>query len=107
MKYLFTALLALRLALSQTGCTGVYDVSSGPGYYGPTYPAVNWGGAGFYGGSYYRGAGWNNNYYHGGSSSWNHGSGSWSGSHGGSASWSHGSGSWSGSRGGSGSWSRR
>jgi hypothetical protein len=119
------SLLALTLgtvafSLSQTGCAGVYVEGPGPAYYGPS-PAVAWGGAGFYGGTYYgtraayyRGGAayrtsWSNGGYYRsprGSASWHNGSGSASGWRGGSASWSHGSGSWSGPRGRSGSWHR-
>lgn len=121
------ALLTAALSLSQTGCAG-YVVSSGPApaYYGPP-PVVGWGGAGFYGGTYYhpgwygssggvntwRGgsASWNDGSgsatgWRGGTASWNHGSGSATGWRGGSASWGGGSGSWSGPRGGGGSWHR-
>jgi len=130
----FAALSAL-LVVSQVGCAGVYAVSPG---YGPTYVStpssvVVWGGAGFYGGTYYasRSAYYNStyyrtsynnyyrnsnyNYYRGGNYGYARGSngaayrtpysngGYYNGAHG-SASWHNVSGSASTNRGGSASW---
>jgi hypothetical protein len=121
------ALCAL-LSVSQSGCSGTYG--TGPVVYGPPpsiVPAYGWGGAGFYGGTYYstRSAYYSSSYYRGvngvayrtpysnggyynnargGSASWSNGSGSANGYRGGSASWSDGSGSATGYRGGSASW---
>jgi hypothetical protein len=119
MKIPLFALSALCLPFALVGCADYYATGpvAVPAYYSPAYPVATWGGAGFYGGSCYRGANWNNNNYYrngsgnvdgwrGGSASWNHGSGSASGYRGGSASWGGGSGSWSGARGGSGSFHR-
>lgn len=123
---LMLPLLCITLALSQTGCTGVY--TSGPVAYAPSpvVPLYGWGGAGFYGGTYYgtsanyynssyyrgvNGAAYrtpysNGGYYNGyrGNASWSNGSGSANGYRGGSASWNNGSGSATGYRGGSASW---
>jgi hypothetical protein len=118
------ALLA-ALSFSQSGCTGYYAAGPAPAYYGPS-PVIAWGGAGFYGGtyygtsrsyynsSYYRGANGaayrtpysNGGYYNGarGTADWHNGSGSAEGWRGSSANWNHGSGSASGYRGGSASW---
>ncbi|MCX6972276.1 MAG: hypothetical protein NTV93_19295 [Verrucomicrobia bacterium] len=123
------ALLAMTvltgaLSLCQTGCTGYYASGPAPVYYGSS-PVIAWGGAGYYGGTYYRsssayygspyyrGGGVayrtpysNGGYYNGarGSASWHNGSGSANGWRGGSASWNDGSGSANGWRGGSASW---
>ena len=134
LSLLCMVVLCVALSLSQIGCAGVYAVGDGP-VYGPSpvVPLVAWGGAGYYGGTYYRSSnsyygspyyrggsgyyrnsdGWNNNRsgyatgWRGNSASWNRGyGGSASGWRGGSASWGGGSGSWSGARGGSGSWRR-
>ena len=117
MKYSLTLLvmspLLAVLSLTQSGCTGYYATEPAPAYYGAS-PVIAWGGAGFYGGtyygtstafyssSYYRGANGaayrtpysNGGYYNGarGSADWHNGSGSASGWRGGSASWSGGRG---------------
>ena len=64
------AALTAALSLSQTACTTYYATSPAPVYYAPS-PVVVWGGAGFYGGTYYgsRNAYYGSSYYHGGNSS--------------------------------------
>jgi hypothetical protein len=111
-------LFAVAVSAGLTSCAGGYAVSSGPGYYGPSYPVTGWGGTGFYGGAGYYGGPWRDGYYdrfnssgtaygrRGGSVSWGGGSGSAQGWRGGSVSWGGGSGSWQGPRGGGGSWHR-
>ena len=113
------------LSLCQTGCTGYYAAGPAPVYYGSS-PVIAWGGAGFYGGTYYgsRNAYYNSSYYRGpngaayrtpysnggyyngprGSADWHNGSGSANGWRGGSANWNNGSGSANGWRGGSANW---
>ena len=122
---LVTSAFLAVLSLTQSGCTSYYDAEPAPACYGPS-PVIAWGGAGFYGGtyygtsaayhssSYYRGANGaayrtpysNGGYYNGarGSADWHNGSGSAEGWRGGSASWNNGSGNASGARGGSASW---
>jgi len=99
MKHSFSLLamtvLTAVLSLTQSACTGYYAAGPGPAYYGPS-PVVAWGGAGFYGGTYYgnRNAYYGGSYYRGGNSGYYNGAR-------GSADWHNGSGSAEGWRGGS------
>jgi len=130
LSLLALAVLCAVVSVSQIGCTGVYAVAPGPAYYAPTpvVPVVAWGGAGFYGGTYYgsRSVYYNSSYYRGyhgsgaayrtpysnggyyngarGNASWHNGSGNANTYRGGSASWNNGSGHANGYRGGSASW---
>ena len=81
MKHIFSlsaiATLSVMFSVSQTGCTGGYVVTSGPGpAYGPYVPYGGgyYGGAGFYHGAYYGNTGYYRNRY-GGSAYWHDGSG--------------------------------